>query len=159
MHLLDNAHAQAVITVDYGSGLQWNSIHTKLVAPFTNSQPQEAAAWVAYANGDASLYGTLGDITIGVDALGNDWKTVGFWAKLRSSTLAQYQSWAGASYNSDNNFLAINHPTPVGIKYLGDWQRNVWHRLLRRQHQRVFGGLCRPLYRNVALRHRQPVAR
>jgi hypothetical protein len=117
VHLLDNAQAQAVITVDYGSGLQWNSIHTQLVAPFTNSQPQEAAAWVAYANGDASLYGTLNDITIGVDVLGNDWKTVGFWAKLRSSTLAQYQSWAGASYDSDYNFLAINHPTPVGIKY------------------------------------------
>ncbi len=118
VHLLDQAHAQAVITVDYGSGQQWDSTHTKLVAPFTNSQPQEAAAWVAYANGDASLYGTPNDITIGVDVLGNDWKTVGFWAKLRSSTLAQYQAWAGtADHLSDYNFLAINHPAPVGIKF------------------------------------------
>ena len=30
------------------------------------------AAWVAYANGDASVYGTPEDIVIGVDDEGND---------------------------------------------------------------------------------------
>jgi hypothetical protein len=117
--LLDNAHCQAVITVNFGSGQQWNAAHTLLVAPPTNAEPQEAAAWVAYANGDASLYGTPNDITIGVDSLTNNWRTVGFWAKLRSSTPATYQTWATADgvYDATFSFLAINHPVPVGIKY------------------------------------------
>ena len=117
--LLDNSHCQAVITIDFGSGQLWDSGHTKLIIPPTNAEPEEAAAWVAYANGDASLFGTTNDLTIGTDTLGNNWRTVGFWAKLRSSTQAQYQSWATAAgvYDSTFNFLAINHPTPVGIKY------------------------------------------
>src|ERR1019366_3339508 len=48
-------------------------------------EPKEAAAWVAYANGNASLFGTTNDITIGIDSLSNNWRTVGVWAKLRSS--------------------------------------------------------------------------
>lgn len=117
--LLSNAQCQAVITVDFGSGQLWNSGHTELVVPPTNAAPQEAAAWVAYANGDASLYGTTNDITIGMDTLSNNWRTVGFWAKLRSSTQAQYLSWATSNgvYDSTFNFLAIDHPAPVGIKY------------------------------------------
>jgi hypothetical protein len=117
--LLDSAQCQAVITVNFGSGQQWNAAHTLLVAPPTNAEPQEAAAWVAYANGDASLYGTPNDITIGVDSLTNNWRTVGFWAKLRSSTPATYQIWATADsvYDETFSFLAINHPVPVGIKY------------------------------------------
>ena len=117
--LLDSAHCQAVITVNFGSGQQWNAAHTLLMAPPTNAEPQEAAAWVAYANGDASLYGTPNDITIGVDSLANNWRTVGFWAKLRSSTPATYQTWATADgvYDETFSFLAINHPVPVGIKY------------------------------------------
>src|SRR5579859_2383991 len=31
--LLDNAHAQAVITINFGSGQLWNAGHTQLVAP------------------------------------------------------------------------------------------------------------------------------
>ncbi len=119
VQLLDNAHAQAVITINFGSGQLWNAGHTQLIAPPTNAEPQEAAAWVAYANGDASLYGTPNDITIGTDSLGNNWRTVGFWARLRSSTTAQYQTWATTDgvYDSTFSFLAINHPTAVGIKY------------------------------------------
>src|SRR5262249_47317711 len=73
-------------------------------------QPQEAAAWVAYANGDASIYGTANDITIGVDAEGNNWRTVGYWAHLRTLTPAS---------NPDNqyDFLAINRAAPIGVKY------------------------------------------
>jgi hypothetical protein len=117
--LLSNAQCQAIITVDFGSGQLWNSSHTALTVPPTNASPLEAAAWVAYANGNAALYGTTNDITIGMDTLSNNWRTVGFWAKLRSSTQAQYQSWATSNgvYNSTFNFLAINHPAPVGIKY------------------------------------------
>lgn len=117
--LLSNAQCQAIITVDLGSGQLWNSGHTELVVPPTNAAPQEAAAWVAYANGNSALYGTTNDITLGFDSLSNNWRTVGFWAKLRSSTQAQYQSWAASNgvYDSTFNFLAINHPVPVGIKY------------------------------------------
>ncbi len=117
--LLDSAHAQAVITVNFGSGQLWNPGHTQLVAPSTNAEPPEAAAWVAYANGDASLYGTPNDITLGIDSQGNNWRTVGFWAKLRSSSQSVYQSWATADgvYDATFNFLAINHPNPAGIKY------------------------------------------
>ena len=107
--LLANANAQAVITVDYGSGLQWNAGHTQVVAPATNGQPQEAAAWVAYANANTNIFGTANDVTIGVDALGNDWKTAGFWAMMR----------AAKPLGTDDgyNFLRINHRDPVGIKY------------------------------------------
>jgi hypothetical protein len=117
--LLSNAQCQAVITINFGSGQLWNAGHTALIAPPTNAEPKEAAAWVAYANGNASLFGTTNDITIGIDSLSNNWRTVGFWAKLRSSTQAQYQTWATAAgvYDSTFNFLAINRPTPVGIKY------------------------------------------
>jgi hypothetical protein len=98
--LLTNASAQAVITVNYGSSLNGT----------TGGQPQEAAAWVAYANGDASIYGTANDITIGVDAEGNNWRTVGYWAHLRTLTPAS---------NPDNqyDFLAINRAAPIGVKY------------------------------------------
>jgi hypothetical protein len=119
VRLLSNSQCQAVITVNSSSALLWNSNHTYMAVPPTNGQPKEAAAWVAYANGNAALYGTTNDITIGLDALSNNWLTVGFWAKLRSSTQAQYQSWATSNgvYNSTYNFLAINRSTPVGIKY------------------------------------------
>jgi hypothetical protein len=117
--LLDNAHAQAVITINFGSGQLWNAGHTQLVAPTTNAEPPEAAAWVAYANGNAALYGTTNDIALGTDSQGNNWRTAGFWAKLRSSSQSVYQTWATADgvYDSTFNFLAINHPVPVGIKY------------------------------------------
>src|SRR5262245_57911442 len=98
--LMDGYGADGMVTVNYGYSHQANM----------GSQPQEAAAWVAYANGDASLYGTPNDISIGVDAEGNDWRTVGYWARLRGMTAAE---------NPDNqyDFLAINRDAPVGIKY------------------------------------------
>jgi hypothetical protein len=98
--LLDGSGANAMVTVNYGASLQNNM----------GGQPKEAAAWVAYANGDASLYNTPNDIVIGVDAAGNDWRTVGYWARLRGLTAAQ---------NPDNQYdrLAIDHDAPIGIKY------------------------------------------
>jgi hypothetical protein len=93
--LMEGSGAQAMITIDYGASHQATM----------GGQPKEAAAWVAYANGDP------GDTTvIGVDDEGNDWRTVGYWATLRGMTAAQ---------NPDNqyDFLAINHDDPIGIQY------------------------------------------
>ena len=110
-------NGQAVITVDYGSALKLSGSTT--VAPDFGGQPQEAAAWVAYANADPSIYGTGSDVTLGVDQQGNNWRTAGYWAKLRASTANQYLTWATADgvYNSQNSFLAINRSAPAGIKY------------------------------------------
>ena len=91
---LERVGARAVITVNYGM----NPLGT---GP---GVPQEAAAWVAYANGDPT-----NAAVIGLDDTGRDWKTVGYWATLRG---------AGKMPTDDgNNFLRISHPTPIGIKY------------------------------------------
>ena len=86
--------ANALITVNYGM----NSAGT---GP---GVPQEAAAWVAYANGSTSS-----TTSIGADSTGQDWKTVGYWAGLRAA--------APLATDDGLNFLRISHPTPVGIKY------------------------------------------
>lgn len=98
--LMDGSGAQGMVTINYGAS------HLNTMP----GQPKEAAAWVAYANADASLYGTDDDIEIGIDDEGNNWRTVGYWAHLRASTAAE---------NPDNqyDFLAINRDAPVGIKY------------------------------------------
>jgi hypothetical protein len=92
--ILDKVGAGAVITVNYGMNPQGTG----------PGVPQEAAAWVAYANGDPG-----NTMAIGVDDTGHDWKTVGYWAGLRA---------AGKMPTDDgNNFLRISHPAPVGVKY------------------------------------------
>jgi hypothetical protein len=100
VQIMDQSASEAMITVNYGSSFQ-NTM---------GGQPQEAAAWVAYANGDASLYGTPNDVVIGIDAEGNNWRTAGYWARLRTLTAAQ---------NTDNqyDFLAIDRDAPLGINY------------------------------------------
>jgi hypothetical protein len=92
--MLEKVGATAIITVNYGMNPQGTG----------PGVPQEAAAWVAYANGDPTS-----TVAIGKDNTGYDWKTVGYWASLR----------AGAKMGTDdgNNFLRINHPAPVGVKY------------------------------------------
>jgi hypothetical protein len=118
VRLLDATSSKAVITVNTGSAIKYDN-PSKLGIPTHNGQPQEAAAWVAYANGDPAIYGTANDIPLGVDAEGNNWKTAGYWAKLRASTSAEFTSWATTSgvYDSRNAFLAINRDAAVGIKY------------------------------------------
>lgn len=92
--LLDQVPATAVITVNYGSNL----------AGTGGGEPAEAAAWVAYANGDPS-----DTRVIGKDSTGQDWKTVGYWASLRASQpLPQ---------DDGLNFLRIAHSRPVQILY------------------------------------------
>jgi len=87
---------QALIVVNYGANFDGNG----------GGEPAEAAAWVAYANGDAAS-----TLALGKDSTGEDWKTVGYWAALRSA--APLASDDGA------NFLRIQHPKPFGFKL---WQ-------------------------------------
>jgi hypothetical protein len=86
----------AVVVVNYGTNAKGDG----------GGVPEEAAAWVAYANGDPADTKPLGK-----DASGTDWKTVGFWAALRS----------GDKMGIDDgyNFLRIEHPKPLNIKL---WQ-------------------------------------
>ena len=63
-----------------------------LVSPWFDGTPQEAAALVAYANGDPSW-----TAPIGVDDNGIDWGTAGAWAARRVANL---------------------HPDPFGVKFL-----------------------------------------
>jgi hypothetical protein len=103
---------QAVLTINYGTSVA-NASASKSVGSFnadncsepnTFGQPQEAAAWVAYTNGDAS-----NTTVIGTDAAGFDWKTVGYWASLRAAT--------PISPDDGYNFLRLGLTAPIGVKY------------------------------------------
>ena len=88
-----NQLGSAVVQVNYGSNLDGSG----------GGEPAEAAAWVAYANGKASS-----TQVIGKDSVGNDWKTVGFWASLRAATpLAKDDGY---------NHLRIGMSDPIGIQ-------------------------------------------
>ena len=86
----------AVIVVNYGSNIDGNR----------GGEPAEAAAWVAYANGDPS-----DARLIGKDSTDRDWHTVGYWATLRAS--------APLGIDDGFNFLRIYHAKPFGFKL---WQ-------------------------------------
>jgi hypothetical protein len=96
------AGAQAYVTVNYGSGT-----------------PQQAAAWVAYYNGS-----TTNTAALGTDSKGANWKTVSFWAGLRS---------VGPLATDDGyNFLRAAHPAPYGFHYwevgnecYGSWENDL----------------------------------
>jgi hypothetical protein len=83
----------AIITVNYGSNMAGSG----------GGEPAEAAAWVAYANGDPAS-----SVVIGKDSTGYDWKTVGYWATLRSE--------APLATDDGMNDLRASHPKPLGIK-------------------------------------------
>lgn len=87
---------QALIVVNYGTNAKGTG----------GGEPAEAAAWVAYANGDAASTYALGK-----DSTGEDWKTVGYWATLRGE--------APLASDDGLNFLRIQHPRPFGFKL---WQ-------------------------------------
>ena len=87
---------QPVIVVNYGTNYDGSG----------SGEPLEAAAWVAYANGDPANSHELGK-----DSTGKDWHTVGYWAKLRGET--------PLANNDGLNFLRLNHPKPFGFKL---WQ-------------------------------------
>lgn len=87
---------QAVIVVNYGANFDGTG----------GGEPVEAAAWVAYANGNAADTRALGK-----DSTGEDWHTVGYWAAIRSQ--------APLASDDGLNFLRIQHPRPFGFKL---WQ-------------------------------------
>jgi hypothetical protein len=82
----------ALVVVNYGSNLDGTG----------GGDPGEAAAWVAYANGDAA-----DTKPIPKDNGGTDWHTVGFWATIRGQ--------APLPTDDGFNFLRISHPKPFGI--------------------------------------------
>jgi len=104
--------AQALITVNYGTSVSDAQASRKVGSdglddcsePNQPGQPQEAAAWVAYANGSST-----NTYVIGLDATGFDWKTVGFWAALRGAS--------PLPVDDGFNHLRIGQIAPIGIKY------------------------------------------
>ena len=84
----------AVLTVNYGSNLRGTG----------GGEPAEAAAWVAYVNGNPS-----DTKSIGTDSAGNDWQTVGYWASMRASP--------PLATDDGKNFLRIQHPAPFQIHF------------------------------------------
>lgn len=112
VRLIKAAGTQAMITVNYGTSVS-NAFGNKTVGsdgqdtcsePNSQGQPEESAAWVAYANGS-----TTSTQVIGVDVTGFDWKTVGYWASLRAAS--------PLSTDDGYNFLRLGLSAPVGIKY------------------------------------------
>lgn len=91
---LDRVDREAMITVNYGSNQNDDG----------PGEPKEAAAWVAYANGDPD-----DETVIGEDSTGFDWQTVGYWASLRASE--------PLDDDDGKNFLRIGRSEPVGIVY------------------------------------------
>ena len=87
VHVATNIGAQVITTVNYGTGT-------------TN----EAAAWVAYANG-----ATTNTLSLGMDQFGTNWQTVGYWASLRAA--------APLGHDDGKNFLRISRAAPLGFKY------------------------------------------
>jgi alpha-N-arabinofuranosidase len=114
--LVTGLNAKAMITVNYGTGT-----------------PQEAAAWVAYANFPAAG-GT--DVALGPDspAPGTtalptpgsyDWQTAQTWANLRAATPL-------AADDDHMNFLRLGRAAPFGFKYweignenYGSWESDL----------------------------------
>jgi hypothetical protein len=93
VHVIDQV-GTTVITVNYGSNQDGTG----------GGEPAEAAAWVAYANGDPN-----NTSAIGKDSAGVDWQTVGYWASLRASQ--------PLPTDDGKNFLRIGHPQPLNVKY------------------------------------------
>lgn len=100
-NLVEQTASDAYVCVNYGSGT-----------------PQMAAAWVAWANA------APGSTTeIGLDSMGTDWKTAGYWASLRAA--------APLAVDDGLNSLRQNHPAGYGFKYweigneiYGSWEND-----------------------------------
>jgi sugar lactone lactonase YvrE len=105
--LITGLNSQVFVTVNYGSGTA-----------------QEAAAWVAYANANATLQGTSADVSLGVDSSGFNWRSAGYWSALRAS--------APLAVDDGQNFLRLNQSAPFGLKYwevgnecYGTWEYDI----------------------------------
>jgi len=89
IHVLTNVNAQSMITLNYGTG-----------------STNESAAWVAYVNA-----ATTSTTVLGIDAQGTNWRTAGYWAKLRAA--------APLAMDDGKNFLRLSRLAPIGCK---DWE-------------------------------------
>lgn len=87
-----NGQDRTFVTVNYGTGT-----------------PEEAAAWVAYANASATLLGTGSDVALGTDADQTNWQTAGYWSAMRAA--------AHLATDDGHNFLRVGRAAPLGIKY------------------------------------------
>ena len=98
LHVATNIGAQVFTTVNYGTG-----------------STNEAAAWVAFANGAAT-----NTLSLGVDQFGTNWRTVGYWASLRAA--------APLGQDDGKNFLRISRAAPLGFKYweIGNECHGTW---------------------------------
>lgn len=98
IHVITNLNADAVTTLNYGTGTS-----------------NEAAAWVAYANATTSS-----TVPLGVDPFGVNWLTAGHWASLRAATRL--------GSDDGHNFLRIGRPAPLGFKYweIGNEEYGSW---------------------------------
>jgi len=111
MAMVENYGGDVMITVNYGSNLS-SAPERDPEDPLFEAEgagpgePKEAAAWVAYANGDPD-----DDTVIGIDGTGHDWKTVGHWASLRASAPV------GGADPPPDDFLRADHPEPYGVVY------------------------------------------
>ena len=94
LEVVDRTGAALMITVNYGSNQAGDG----------PGEPQEAAAWVAYANGSPD-----DETSIGAGSSGEDWRTVGYWASLRASD--------ELATDDGLNFLRVSRPEPIGIEY------------------------------------------
>ncbi|RJR43221.1 MAG: hypothetical protein C4567_06175 [Deltaproteobacteria bacterium] len=70
--------AQAIITVNYGTGLTKEGGISPSAS--LSQKVKRAAAWVAFMNGSPG-----DNRALGADEEGNDWRTVGYWASRRAS--------------------------------------------------------------------------
>jgi alpha-N-arabinofuranosidase len=89
MKFVSSLGAQAIITVNYNTGLDREGRISNKVS--LGQKIKRAAAWVAFVNGDPQDGRPLG-----TDEEGNDWQTIGYWAKKRA---------------------ALGHPAPYRVKY------------------------------------------
>ena len=87
IHVITNVSGQPMITVNYGTG-----------------SSNEAAAWVAYVNAT-----NTSAISLGTDAAGTNWQTVGYWASVRAA--------APLGTDDGKNFLRLSRVAPLGFKY------------------------------------------
>lgn len=96
--LITGLNAQAFVTVNYGTGT-----------------PEEAAAWVAYANA-----ATGATTAIGTDSKGYDWQAAGTWAALRAAQ--------PLATDDGMNFLRRGRAAPYGLKYweIGNENYGPW---------------------------------
>lgn len=96
--VVQSTGASAYVTANYGSGT-----------------PQMAAAWVAWANASPSS-----TTAIGIDSMGRNWHTAGYWASLRAAS--------PLAVDDGYNFLRLGQTTPLGFVYweIGNEDYGTW---------------------------------